>query len=599
MRSRKRAAVGPQSSESASFSASSASSSLRARAPARCRSRSAKCEPRRRLNASRALENRFHSSSSVLRSMPRTVRHSSRIALKRSPACFHCVASAASVSASAASASLRATAATRAASRSARWAPTACSACTTSPSSRAPSPAEVADDVGLGQAVAQGPRASQRVLGVGPARGQPADQQLGLGEHVVEAAREVGETLGRLAGLPGADRPLTVRGADVDRAVGVDAAPPLGVQGRRRHGMPGRGRRRRRDRVRRLGVSVGSCGCVGEGPAATASSSSSLPGSTPGPAWGAGRGRGCSATLGRSAGEGSAGVGAAAGRRGRVFSGRCCRGFRTVLVGAVEPSAVRLPLGSRVLLRHGRLPPPARHDGGRPAAAGPRSAGRRRSMRTVATWDSNSSGPGPKPLRAARRPERWFCRDEPTTPLPSPSVISPAAGPPPLVAVVGPTAAGKSDLGVELAAARWAARSSTPTRCSSTAGWTSARPSCRPPSARGVPHHLLDVLDVTETARVAAYQRAARAAIERHARPRGRTPVLVGGSGLYVQARAWTSWSSPAPTRRCARGWRPSWPRVGPAALHARLAARRPRRRGGGPAQQRAPDRAGAGGRSS
>jgi tRNA dimethylallyltransferase len=52
---------------------------------------------------------------------------------------------------------------------------------------------------------------------------------------------------------------------------------------------------------------------------------------------------------------------------------------------------------------------------------------------------------------------------------------------------------------------------------------------------RGVPHHLLDVLDVTETASVAAYQRDARATIERLLAA-GRVPVLVGGSGLYVQA---------------------------------------------------------------
>jgi tRNA dimethylallyltransferase len=52
---------------------------------------------------------------------------------------------------------------------------------------------------------------------------------------------------------------------------------------------------------------------------------------------------------------------------------------------------------------------------------------------------------------------------------------------------------------------------------------------------RGLPHHLLDVLDVTETASVAAYQRHARAAVE-GVLSRGRTPLLVGGSGLYVQA---------------------------------------------------------------
>jgi len=50
-----------------------------------------------------------------------------------------------------------------------------------------------------------------------------------------------------------------------------------------------------------------------------------------------------------------------------------------------------------------------------------------------------------------------------------------------------------------------------------------------------VPHHLLDVLDVTETATVAAYQRDARVAVDA-VRSRGAIPVVVGGSGLYVQA---------------------------------------------------------------
>ncbi len=53
----------------------------------------------------------------------------------------------------------------------------------------------------------------------------------------------------------------------------------------------------------------------------------------------------------------------------------------------------------------------------------------------------------------------------------------------------------------------------------------------------GVPHHLLDVLDVTETASVAAYQRAARAVIER-LRAAGRTPVLVGGVRALRAGRA-------------------------------------------------------------
>jgi len=52
---------------------------------------------------------------------------------------------------------------------------------------------------------------------------------------------------------------------------------------------------------------------------------------------------------------------------------------------------------------------------------------------------------------------------------------------------------------------------------------------------RGIPHHLIDVLDVTDEASVAAYQRDARAAVEAIA-ARGAVPIVVGGSGLYVAA---------------------------------------------------------------
>jgi tRNA dimethylallyltransferase len=55
---------------------------------------------------------------------------------------------------------------------------------------------------------------------------------------------------------------------------------------------------------------------------------------------------------------------------------------------------------------------------------------------------------------------------------------------------------------------------------------------------RGIPHHLLDVLDPAEEASVARYQVDARAAIEQ-IDARGATPVLVGGSGLYVSSVLW------------------------------------------------------------
>ncbi len=52
---------------------------------------------------------------------------------------------------------------------------------------------------------------------------------------------------------------------------------------------------------------------------------------------------------------------------------------------------------------------------------------------------------------------------------------------------------------------------------------------------RGIPHHLLDVLEVTDHAAVAAYQRDARAAID-GIHQRGAEAILVGGSGLYVSS---------------------------------------------------------------
>src|SRR4029079_18180174 len=52
---------------------------------------------------------------------------------------------------------------------------------------------------------------------------------------------------------------------------------------------------------------------------------------------------------------------------------------------------------------------------------------------------------------------------------------------------------------------------------------------------RGVPHHQLDVLDVTQEASLAAYQQSARADLQ-DISSRGRIPILAGGSGLYVRA---------------------------------------------------------------
>ncbi len=102
------------------------------------------------------------------------------------------------------------------------------------------------------------------------------------------------------------------------------------------------------------------------------------------------------------------------------------------------------------------------------------------------------------------------------------------------VAVVGPTATGKSDLAVRLAL-ELGGEVVNADAMQLYRGMDIGTAKITEAERHGVPHHLLDVLDVTETASVAAYQRHTRALVEELLAD-GRTPVLVGGSGLYVQA---------------------------------------------------------------
>ncbi len=91
---------------------------------------------------------------------------------------------------------------------------------------------------------------------------------------------------------------------------------------------------------------------------------------------------------------------------------------------------------------------------------------------------------------------------------------------------------------------------------------------------RGIPHHQLDVLDVTETATVARYQRAAAADIEAIA-ARGAVPVIVGGSMLYIQSLL-DDWSFPATDPAVRARWERRLAEVGAGRLHAELARRDP-----------------------
>jgi tRNA dimethylallyltransferase len=91
---------------------------------------------------------------------------------------------------------------------------------------------------------------------------------------------------------------------------------------------------------------------------------------------------------------------------------------------------------------------------------------------------------------------------------------------------------------------------------------------------RGIPHHQLDVLDVTATATVARYQQDAAAEIEAIA-ARGRVPVVVGGSMLYIQSLL-DDWSFPATDPAVRAKWERRLEEIGVGALHGELAHRDP-----------------------
>jgi tRNA dimethylallyltransferase len=105
---------------------------------------------------------------------------------------------------------------------------------------------------------------------------------------------------------------------------------------------------------------------------------------------------------------------------------------------------------------------------------------------------------------------------------------------PPLVAVVGPTASGKSALGLRLALERGGEIVS----CDSLQvyrGLDVGSAKATPAERALVPHHLLDVASPGEVFSAADYARLARAAV-RDASGRGRLPLVVGGTGLYLRA---------------------------------------------------------------
>jgi tRNA dimethylallyltransferase len=141
---------------------------------------------------------------------------------------------------------------------------------------------------------------------------------------------------------------------------------------------------------------------------------------------------------------------------------------------------------------------------------------------------------------------------------------------PPVVAVVGPTATGKTALAVALAH-RLGGEVVNADSMQLYRGMDigTAKPTAA--EREGVPHHLLDLWPVREPASVAEYRQRARAEVDR-LRTAGVVPLLVGGSGLYVRA-VLDELDFPGTDAAIRSRLTAELDVAGPAALHDRLAA--------------------------
>jgi tRNA dimethylallyltransferase len=142
-----------------------------------------------------------------------------------------------------------------------------------------------------------------------------------------------------------------------------------------------------------------------------------------------------------------------------------------------------------------------------------------------------------------------------------------------VIAVVGPTATGKSDLAVALAQ-RLDGEVVNADSMQLYAGMDIGTAKLPRDERRGVEHHLLDIWPIRKSAAVAEYQVLARLAIAA-IQDRGRVPVLVGGSGLYLRG-ALDNLDFPGESPEIRARLYAELEQHGPEPLHARLAEQDP-----------------------
>ena len=141
------------------------------------------------------------------------------------------------------------------------------------------------------------------------------------------------------------------------------------------------------------------------------------------------------------------------------------------------------------------------------------------------------------------------------------------------IAVIGPTGTGKSHLALQIAE-QLGGEIVNADAMQQYRGMDIGTAKVDPVGRHGIPHHRIDVLDVTDTATVARYQQAAVADIESIS-ARGAVPIIVGGSMMYIQSLL-DDWSFPATDTDVRLRWEARLAEIGTAALHSELAAEDP-----------------------
>ncbi|MGB8389407.1 tRNA (adenosine(37)-N6)-dimethylallyltransferase MiaA, partial [Mycobacterium sp.] len=145
------------------------------------------------------------------------------------------------------------------------------------------------------------------------------------------------------------------------------------------------------------------------------------------------------------------------------------------------------------------------------------------------------------------------------------------------LAIIGPTGTGKSQLALDIAerlSGEVGAEIVNADAMQLYRGMDIGTAKLPVDQRRGIPHHQLDVCNVTETATVARYQRAAAADIGAIT-ARSAVPIIVGGSMLYIQSLL-DDWSFPATDPAVRARWEQRLAEVGVGSLHAELARRDP-----------------------